>query len=170
MFHIENHQIGVLKNFLIVSCSAAGGVEAGGDSLAPAELKQFQKEAALEQRFASGKGYASFRAVVGFKPFQLLHQNLRRTERATVWVPGIRIVAVPAAETAALQKNHGTDAGAVHQPHAFNGMDTSGYQMNNLLLMKNDRKKPAVRAFFCPDGRPVIDHTPRGLPLVPSVI
>ena len=87
-----------------------------------------------------------------------------------VWIPGIRIVAVPAAETAALQKNHGTDAGAVHQPHAFNGMDTSGYQMNNLLLMKNDRKKPAVRAFFCPDGRPVIDHTPRGLPLVPSVI
>ena len=39
--------------------------------------------------------------------------------------PGVGVVAVAAAQAAALKEHHRANTGAVHKAHGFNGMDVS---------------------------------------------
>ena len=110
MFHMKITQNKLCKNFPHSSCSAATIIEEPAEIPRSSRSKQFRRKPLWSRLTIRKRDYASFRAVVGFKPFQL-HQNLRHYR-------GLRLDQVSGCggtgEDGNLQKNHGTDARAVH--------------------------------------------------------
>ena len=81
----------------------------------------------MQERLAAGKGNAAVVAKIRLEAEKLVHQLFRREDLlfSAAHGPGVGVVAVAAAQAAALKEYHRANTGAVHKAHGFNGMDVS---------------------------------------------
>ena len=81
----------------------------------------------MQEGLAAGKGNAAAAAEIRLEAEKLVHQLFRREDLLffAAHGPGVGVVAVAAAQAAALKKYHSSNTGTVHETHGFNGMDVS---------------------------------------------
>ena len=97
--------------------------------------KEFRDKVRLQQRFAARDGHAAAIAPVGLVAQHAAHQFVRVDLLAAVRVPCIRIVAIHAAQRAALHKDYAAHTRPVHRAQGLDGMDASGHFATTFLLM-----------------------------------
>ena len=99
------------------------GVQAGMDAALLCFAEQLQEEIHLHQRLASAGRDAALVSPVAAVALRPVEQLVRRILRAFLQLPGIRIVAEPAAHPAAGEKNKKPYARPVHRTKAFQRMN-----------------------------------------------
>ena len=147
VFHVVEYQVGVFENVLVVASAYAGGVDAGVNPFRLEKFEALQKKVGLPERLAAGEGDPSAgRVKVGPEAEQPLDQSLRCGLLPAGEVLGVRIVAVEAAQRAALEKDHSPHTRAIHQPHALQRMNKTSHGNTPFLPQKGKkgRKKAAL--------------------------
>ena len=99
-----------------------GGIQRGMHAFGAGQLEQAGHEVHLPQRFAAADGDAALFAPVIAVAVDPLEQLFRGPLFPAVG-PGLRVVAVFAAQRTALQKDHEPDAGPVHGAEALQRVD-----------------------------------------------
>ena len=90
------------------------------DALGRAQPETRGQEIRLQEWFAAREGHAAARSgIIRLKTAQLFHQRLGRNLLAALGMPGVRVVAILAAQRAALQKHHRADTWAIHRAHGL---------------------------------------------------
>ena len=92
------------------------------DALPVEQPEQLPHKGGLQQGFPAGDGDAALVPKVHLVPADFLYQFRRLPLLAAGEIPGVRVVAVGAAQGAALQEHHVPHPGAVHRPQGLDGM------------------------------------------------
>lgn len=146
VLYVVEHQVGVFENVLVVTLAYAAGVDAGVYPLCFEQLQTRQQKVRLSEGLTTGEGNASAgRFKIRPEAEQPFDQGLGRSLLSAGEGLSVRIVAVEAAERAALKKDHCPYTGAVHQSHTLQRMNESSHEKYFLSALNRQKRAQKSR-------------------------
>ena len=101
--------------------AGSGGVKRRVKPLPSQQAKELRHKRRLQQRLPTGYGHPAV-FEIGPVARNLFTNCFGRISGPALWIPSIRIMAVGAAQRAALQKHNKTHAWPIHCAHGLKGM------------------------------------------------
>lgn len=127
-----------------------GGIKRRVDTRFPQEAEQPRHKTPLQQRLAARYGDAAGFAEIGAVTQNLFKERLRRRFLAAVRKPGVRVMAIGAAQRTALHEDHRAQAGAVYRAEALERVDAPGDARSPPCFRRIDRCAVHIQRPFLP--------------------